>query len=90
MSSSSFSFSSSEDEGVLQADGASASEGRIVVAASRALSNPSTGERDAGAEKGGNVEFRPILTHAQKFPEQLENRVKFLVRRSSVPDGVVQ
>ena len=54
MSSSSFSFSSSEDEGVLQADGASASEGRIVVAASRALSNPSTGERDAGAEKGGN------------------------------------
>ena len=54
MSSTSFSFSSSEDEGVLQADGASAIEGRIVVAASRALSNPSTGERDAGAEKGDN------------------------------------
>lgn len=34
------------------ADGASASEGRIVVAAPRALSNPSTGERDAGVEKG--------------------------------------
>ena len=57
MSSSSFSFSSSEDEGVLQADGAPASEGRIVVAASRALAKPSaTGERDAGADgvKGSN------------------------------------